>query len=119
MSKLQILIAKAKPDLIFLSETHITIKDILDSVSRHTGGVIVYVRNNINFSVIFNENFKQNTWLLETSTYSTQLKSLINSVGMKQFVKSPTRITNISSTLIDIVMSNNPKLLVKVLDKDN
>lgn len=44
--------------------------------------------------------------LLKCGTYQTKIKQLIASYGMKQFVKKPTRITECSKTIIDLVMSS-------------
>ena len=38
-----------------------------------------------------------------------ELKNIISSSGLKQLIKSPTRITNQSSTLIDVICSNEPQ----------
>lgn len=47
-----------------------------------------------------------NVDLLKNDCYSKKLCDIINSTGMKQFVKEPTRITERSRTLIDLVISN-------------
>lgn len=44
--------------------------------------------------------------LLSDSHYSTKLKQILNLFALKQYVRQPTRITEISSTLIDLVVSN-------------
>lgn len=52
---------------------------------------------------------------LSESFYGNKIKTVINSLGMKQLVKSPTRVVKRSRTLIDYVVSNDYKLKVKVL----
>lgn len=78
ITRLQILIERTKPDIVFLSETHLTIEinnceiEInnyvcvrCDSISRHTGGVAIYVKQSIGFSVFYSEVLdKLNTWFL-------------------------------------------------------
>lgn len=44
--------------------------------------------------------------LLKVSFYSNKIQSVINSLGLKQLVKCPTRIVERSKTLIDYVISN-------------
>lgn len=72
-SEIQIFIEKYQPSLIFLSETHVT-SDIeecevaikgykyigVDSHSRHTGGVAMYLKNSVKFKVICTKNFNNN-----------------------------------------------------------
>jgi len=38
-----------------------------------------------------------------------EFKTIVNNNGFKQLIKNPTRVTNTSSTLIDIILSNNEK----------
>ena len=38
-----------------------------------------------------------------------ELKCLLSSYGLKQMIKSPTRITRLSSTFIDVICSNGQK----------
>ena len=38
-----------------------------------------------------------------------EIKNIISSYGLKQLITSPTRITNHSSTLIDVICSNEPQ----------
>lgn len=73
---LTVMVAKYKPKLIILTETHIT-EDITDSEislqgynliqnysdSRHTGGVIIYVKIGIAYTVISNVQIERN-WLM-------------------------------------------------------
>lgn len=47
-----------------------------------------------------------NADLLKYGTYQSKIKQVIESHGMKQFVKQATRITEHSRTKIDLVMSN-------------
>lgn len=44
--------------------------------------------------------------LMKNDAYSNKLKNMINFYGMKQHIKTPTRITESTSTIIDLVMSN-------------
>lgn len=53
--------------------------------------------------------------LMKRSTYSERIIRIIESLGMKQLVMSPTRITKASRTLIDYVITNVDDLNVKVL----
>lgn len=173
--KLEILVSKCKPNLIFVSETHLTdvIEDCeiqlsnynhvrCDSNSRHTGGVIIYLKSNLEYNVHHSEVFSENnTWflsvkvrkgikkglysilyhspnssdtsfldffermvetvldeyennilvgdfninLLRTNNNTKRLSNIITMSGMKQLVKYPTRVTNTSSTMIDLVVS--------------
>ena len=42
-----------------------------------------------------------------------ELKSLFRLYGLKQYIKSPTRVTENTSTLIDLILSNNESSIVK------
>ena len=42
-----------------------------------------------------------------------ELKSIIEKNGFKQLITTPTKITNISSTLIDIIITNKEKNVSK------
>lgn len=53
--------------------------------------------------------------LLSGSFYSDKIRNVINSLGLKQLVNTPTRIVERSRTLIDYVISNHYKLKVNVL----
>lgn len=80
ITKPEIYALKTKPEIILLSETHITgdISDCeinipnytcyrCDSVSRHTGGVAAYVRKGVNATVICNQVLAKNTSFLVLS----------------------------------------------------
>lgn len=55
--------------------------------------------------------------LLKDTCYAKQLKTKIIDWGMKQLIKDPTRITENSKTLIDVVITNNCRVSAKsVLD---
>lgn len=142
-----------------------------DSHSRHTGGVAIYIKNRINFSIVSNMNYLNNIWilalkiinrningvfvviyhspsssdaifvnyfhdwctdnlnpeniniitgdfninLLVKNTYSDQILKVIDQIGMKQLVKSPTRVTKTSKSLIDYIISNNYIMKVVIL----
>lgn len=88
-ASLSILIDKMKPNLIFLTETHIkdTIYDVeidlkgyncirCDTSSSHTGGVIIYVKNFINFSIISTvaDVMNHNYFLAIKTYYEQQMK---------------------------------------------
>lgn len=173
-----------KPNIILLSETHITEEindcelevsgyDIVrcNSDSRHTGGVIVYIKSHISYTVISNINIERNWFLAvkitkgyepgifglvyhspngnvglflksfeewcdnvidmtKTNTIigdfninwsgnhanREKLLNLCNYLNIHQKVKSFTRITKSSKTLIDLVFSNNKNIKVQVLD---
>ncbi|KAJ8945300.1 hypothetical protein NQ318_002757 [Aromia moschata] len=47
------------------------------------------------------------------------LKNMLDSLGLKQIVREPTRTTNISSTLIDYVITNRNDVIADVYDKPN
>lgn len=53
-----------------------------------------------------------------TDTYSKRIINIIRDLGMKQFVKTETRVTKTSKTLIDLVVSNNFNLNVTVQTND-
>lgn len=74
---LELLIEKTTPIMVFCSETCLTEKidnteiDMIgyklircDSHSRHTGGVAIYIRENIMFDVICNVSIERNVWYL-------------------------------------------------------
>lgn len=77
MNQLKVLVAIKKPTAVILSETHIT-EDISEreinmqgyniircnSHSRHTGGVVIYVRKNTRFKQLKNFNVDNELWLL-------------------------------------------------------
>lgn len=177
---------KTRPNIVFVSETHLTnnIEDCevqlknyncvrCDSISRHTGGVLIYVRECIDFYLYYSDVLNSiNTWFLSLKVLkgmkqglysvlyhspnsnnsdfleffenivenvlnieeknilvgdfninlnnkngsSEKLKSIITLSGMKQFVKEATRVTNSSSTLIDLVVSNVYDLKIRIVD---
>lgn len=175
---------KYKPELIFLSETHVTpdIEDCeiningyeiirCDSHSRFTGGVVIFVKKNIKYSVLFNKNIINNAWILSIKvknivkpgiysvlyhspsesakdfldifenwlelnlkcttfnvivgdfninmlkhdSYSSRLEKVINFYGLKQLIGDPTRITQNTTTLIDLCITNYFELEASVL----
>lgn len=59
----------------------------------------------------FNLNYLDNN-----NFYTNKLKNVIQIHGIKQIVTSPTRYTNISSTLIDYVLTNNNSVKTEVHD---
>ena len=50
-----------------------------------------------------------------TCTIKDNLQTLMNLNGLNQLVTEPTRVTNISSTLIDLVFSNNDKIIKNMM----
>lgn len=169
----KIMARNKKPWIIFASETHLT-EDVddyevnikgyklnrCDSHSTRTGGVAIYVKNKVKFSIVNCEKFLNFIWTLsidviaenvsavftviyhapqdnklfldhfeqwceyninferkniicgdfnidlrKSSTYSDRVIRIIQSLGMKQLVMAPTRITKDSRTLIDYVIS--------------
>ena len=46
---------------------------------------------------------------------SKEVKSVINVNGFKQMIKKPTRITQSTQTLIDIIATNNPSTISKII----
>lgn len=52
--------------------------------------------------------------MLKKSFYSDSLDKLINLLGVKQVVKEPTRVTNTSQTLIDLVLINRFEITADV-----
>jgi hypothetical protein len=140
-----------------------------DSHSRHTGGVLMYIKANIKSEIIFNKSYELNLWCLSvlvkngalkgiytaiyhspnsshadfinyfedlidnsydattlnifigdfnidmsrSFTYSDKLNQIIRSHGMKQLINVPTRITENSQTIIDLVISNDNTIKCK------
>lgn len=167
------------PVLICLSETHIT-EDILPSeveidgyvsesclsLSRHTGGVSIYIKSSFKYSKVCEEVINKNCWIvgvkviinnksiivltiyhspnashidflrkLEStideifiggselivigdynidmavkSFYTVKLEQVITRLGFYQVVKQYTRITRLSQTKIDLIITNNKDL---------
>jgi len=56
--------------------------------------------------------------LLTKSTYSNRIISVIQSMGLKQIISDPTRVTENSKTLIDYVITNNYNMKATVLMND-
>lgn len=178
-------VEKFKPTMLICSETCLT-DDIIDSeifltgynlfrcnsFSRHTGGVIFYIRSNIKAEIIFNRSYSKNLWCLsiyvknrelhgiytaiyhspnsshadfmtyfedvlehiydssklnvlvgdfnidmsKIYTYSDKLNQIIRFHGMKQLINVPTRITEYSETIIDLVISNDNSITCKICD---
>lgn len=73
-----------------------------------------------------NINFKEpiticgdfNINLMTKSCYSDRIMSVIQSLGLKQIVRNPTRVTEHSKTLIDFVVTNNYNMKATVLGND-
>lgn len=156
------------------SEVHIDGYNLLrmDSHSRFTGGVAIYIKDCVKFSVISSECYDKNVWmlaiqvssviksglyivlyhspnashklfieylntwieknvnfcefvmlvgdfnidLLKNTTYSRKMKQVIKSFGLKQHVKTPTRITATSKTIIDFVITNYQDIETEICD---
>lgn len=186
--ELEVLVNEKKPMIIFLTETHITI-DIndselkingynlvrCDSHSRHTGGVAIYVQEELSMNIISSQSYNNCIWILsieiyckqklnsgifsvvyrspnssiqffittfeqfcelhldmskihiicgdfnidlKKSIYSKIITKSIKELGFKQIVKTPTRVTTTTSTLIDYVLVNDSKISAHVLNTD-
>lgn len=186
--ELEVLVNEKKPMIIFLSETHIT-NDIndselkisgyklvrCDSHSRHTGGVAIYVQEELSMNIISSQSYNNCTWILsieiyckqklnsgifsvlyrspnssiqyfttifeefceqfldmskiniicgdfnidlKKNIYSKDIIKCIKELGLKQIVKTPTRVTTTTSTLIDYVLVNDSKISAHVLNTD-
>ena len=50
--------------------------------------------------------------LLVNSSNSRTLNNLCTSLNMKQLITQPTRVTEISKTLIDVIFASNPAIIV-------
>lgn len=88
--ELEILAKNISPSIILVSETHLT-DDIVstevniknykllrcDSHSRHTGGVAMYIKNRIKFSIVFNESYLKNVWTLAIRVNKKNMKGVI------------------------------------------
>lgn len=173
--QIEILVQEHSPCLLMLSEARVT-SDIYDSeiqikgysclrcdsYSRHTGGVIIYVKKGTSFTEINRISLNDSVWMLsikinkgfakslytllyrspniikdaefldffeewcedvdntvvhhiigdfnidmsKETTYSKRLNGIIEANGMRQIVSTYTRITDSSSTLIDLVITN-------------
>lgn len=81
------LIGKLNPVMVFCTETCLTenIRDAeinvngcnlvrCDSHSRHTGGVAIYIRENISFEVVYNVSYDSNIWYLTINVKSCGIK---------------------------------------------
>lgn len=88
--EIQILIERKNPSIILLSETHLTenieskevnIKNYrlirCDSYSRHTGGVAMYIKRNIKFSIVFNESYIKNVWTLAIKINKRNIRGVV------------------------------------------
>lgn len=86
---LELLVEKTKPVMVFCSETCLTDKigDMeinmngyklirCDSHSRHTGGVAMYVQEDILFEVIYNANVDHNIWYLSIKVKRGGIKGI-------------------------------------------
>lgn len=76
-NEIELLCTNLKPSLLACSEARIT-NDIDEveydipgynvitchSLSRHTGGVVIYIKSNLKFKVVFNENYDNHLWIL-------------------------------------------------------
>lgn len=142
-----------------------------DSTTRHTGGILMYIREDIKFNhmkryvyelnywcVVVNVTLGGNRWLVggmyhspnashvtflekleewcddyfgisnrcifvgdvninyldQNNFYTRKVKELIMRYGISQVINEYTRCTNISSTLIDYVLTNNEGLCVNI-----
>lgn len=175
---------RMNPTIVALSETRIT-QDIeesevnvpgysiirCDAENRYTGGVSIYVKNNIKYCVVLIKKLIANCWCIVIEVqdkiykgviiviyhspsasngdfirfleeivelviikgeciligdfnidmrldkfYPRKLRTTMLSLGMKQFVHKPTRITKDNRTTIDLVFANN-EITVDVCDK--
>lgn len=182
---MEVLVGQLKPAMIICSETCLTEQindnEILmngynvyrcDSFSRHTGGVLIYIKSNIKSEVVLNKTYGKNVWCLSVHvkcctlngiytaiyhspnsshadfmnyfediieqcydhtklnvfvgdfnidmsrnfTYSDKLNQIIRLHGMKQLMNVPTRITENSQTIIDLVISNDNSIVCKTRD---
>jgi len=168
---------KINPAFLALSETRLT-EDIEDNEvnvlgysmircnaeTRNTGGVVLYVRNDIKYEIVLVKKLESNCWCVAVevkeklykgvimviyhspsashgdfmrfledtveeliikgecmvigdfnldlrmdSFYAKKLQTTMSSLGMKQYVNEPTRITKDSQTIIDLFFVNNNK----------
>jgi len=168
---------KINPAFLALSETRLT-EDIEDNEvnvlgysmircnaeTRNTGGVVLYVRNDIKYEIVLVKKLESNCWCVAVevkeklykgvimviyhspsashgdfmrfledtveeliikgecmvigdfnldlrmdSFYAKKLQTTMSSLGMKQYVNEPTRITKDSQTIIDLFFANNNK----------
>lgn len=179
---IEVLVEKLNPVILICSEACLT-DDILDSeirlagynifrcnsTSRHTGGVLMYIKTNIKAEIVLNKVYEKNLWclsihckcreingiytaiyhspnssdaefvqyftdMLENNfesnklnvfigdfninmnkryTYSDKLSQVLDLYGLKQLINFPTRITDNSSTIIDLVISNDNSIKCK------
>lgn len=74
-----------------------------------------WIKDNINYDKcnVLAGDFNIN--IMKKSTYGERLKNILNLYGLKQTVSDPTRITNTSATLIDLVITNQFELNSTVL----
>lgn len=173
---------KMNPAFIALSETRVTaeIEDCevnvpgysmirCDAENRNTGGVVLYVRDDIKYEIVLVKKLESNCWcaaievkdnlyrgvimviyhspsashgdfvrflediieeliirgecivigdfnidIMLDSFYTRKLQTTMLSLGMKQYVNKPTRITKDSKTIIDLIYANN-KIEVQVI----
>lgn len=165
---------KINPAIIALSETRLIaeIEDCevnisgysmirCDAENRNTGGVALYVRDDISYEVVLSKKIEANCWCvaleiklklykgvlmvvyhspsashgefirfleeiveeltikeecmivgdfnidcMTDSFYTNKLLTTMQSLGMKQYVDKPTRVTNNSKTIIDLIFAN-------------
>lgn len=185
---LEILMLERKPMIVLLSETHVT-SDISNSEieisgytlvccnshSRHTGGVAMYIKNELKLNKLSNETFYNSIWILSIeviceqnvnsgiftviyrspsspitqfinvfeqwtidhidmsktniicgdfnvdllkSIYAPNMKKSIRELGFKQIIRTPTRISSTTKTLIDYVLVNVNKITAVTLPSD-
>lgn len=55
--------------------------------------------------------------LLENNSYNTKLLNIIHSVGMKQIIDRPTRVTKTSRSLVDLLIINQSTIYGEVYSK--
>ncbi|XP_055623673.1 uncharacterized protein LOC129767080 [Toxorhynchites rutilus septentrionalis] len=169
----KLMIEQIEPKIVILTETHLTQdRDFEEfeipkykfsaclSRSAHTGGVVIYMDERLNYKTISNTTAGDNwflavevigsclagiyggvyhssssshtgfiecfeRWLEDVFTeekrnvivgdfnirwnesgYARELKNVVEALGMNQLVSEPTRVAQISSTIIDLVFSN-------------
>lgn len=90
-SKIEVLLETMNPVVLACSETCLTNEisdfeiaingyDIVrcDSNSRHTGGVLIYIKSTVTHSVILNKCFDGNLWCLSINVKQSKLKGIIS-----------------------------------------
>ncbi|XP_055388140.1 uncharacterized protein LOC129616511 [Condylostylus longicornis] len=105
---LEELVCKCKSDFVILSETHIT-------EDMNVGKLTNYLENNMNFAENYCIAGDFNLDYLCNSAAKRQIEQLLKDYGLKQLINEPTRVTNVSGTLIDYVLVNQfPKIEARI-----